>query len=513
MYAIIIIIFIVSVLSFFINKILHIYVSAFIQVIVTEAEFCDIQRCFQEMLNVCAIIEDQCTNLSSETEIEIENKGMNSSACEDQVHLPIQGNTVVQEQLNNVDVDPDALHCLQRQILGLDTDYDREHLDKTGLSEYVKNTNQTTTGQRTDNSGKNKRIDNNVNDSDTNPIRLWSKIIANARQFGIQSTSGSGGGQSSHILGTENDDADMVGEMGHYLTEVMGSIEKQQDRYRAMRNAKRLPAFARKDAIVAIRTHLEELNAKGLSCLENLTRLLQLGVLTLLDENGMILVCDTLESLAIAWQCQQSNDSNNANNANALVEEARCLVNGACSTIQANSRKRRVALAAANILNPLNASSSSLVFDSIEQGSMMTDSNKKFDPYARNPSRKVGFAAREIGRERKRNEEGSIHLSRHCSYEPSFNDLANLSVGSSQVKINNSSSSNGSNGSKLNTSSTFRAPEKKWKLDTSCNETTTTHQTRHHRIKTLPPPSRYDISGDGRKQKAPQVSMVSPQLF
>lgn len=521
-------------------------IEAFIQVIVTEADFCDIQRCFQDMLNSCAIIEDICVEQSEEEPVII-----NQNHDDDHQHhhhdtsipsslitpnVSVQKNHAIEQEKTNLDIGPDALHCLQRQILGLDDDGDRQHLNEAGLTDYI---DKVKTNKKTNDLNQYGGIGgggNQIDQEDHNPLRLWPKLIKNAREFGQQNDNGTV--QSLRMLGTENDDADMVGEMGQHLNGIIGSLEKFKDRKRALENAKRLPPFARRDAVVAIRKHLDEIKIQGNNSVEDLTFVLQNNVLSLLNENAMLLVCDTLESLAIAWQSHLTHSLNTSSSSSSsnisnhferkskedsamitdanecVIQEARDMVDKALSVIQANSRRRRVALATANMKLNTNIKNGGGGDDDDDLSLLSfkeTPSNKSFDIYARDSCRKVGAAARDVGKQRKRNEIGSVHLSRHCSYEPTFNDVSGLAVATSQAKIEPSSFGKrgglgGGGGGKLNTSSVFRAPPgvTKWKL--SPDQDDETNQPRSYTkpsSSSLPPP----------RGSSSKVAMVSPQLF
>lgn len=91
-------------------------VVAFIDVICTNGDSADVQHCFQEVLNNCAFLEDMCNN-----------GGLSESNMESPsvVDMLSQSQKVV-DKTQDIDLGSDALHCLQRQILGLDNDVDRE---------------------------------------------------------------------------------------------------------------------------------------------------------------------------------------------------------------------------------------------------------------------------------------------------------------------------------------------------------------------------------------------------
>lgn len=96
-------------------------VNAFINVMNIGGDDRDVQTCFQEILNHCALLEDMCNSDSSNV------SDMESSSVIDV--LSSQPSRKLEQQISpkvDMDLGPDALHCLQRQILGIDNDYDRE---------------------------------------------------------------------------------------------------------------------------------------------------------------------------------------------------------------------------------------------------------------------------------------------------------------------------------------------------------------------------------------------------
>lgn len=389
------------------------------------------------------------------------------------------------------------------------------------------------------------------------PIRSWSNIIASIRDSCSNKSEESndnrkmidnGSVQASRILGTESDDADMVGDLGQFLNGMISSIEKETDRLRALENAKRLPPFARRDSVIAIRAHLEESKARGKQCVYELTSLLTNDVMFLLNSKAAMLhVCDALEALAIAWQVPKRNHaaSRSTTESSQLIHEARRLVDIATQAVQANSRRRRVAMAADSMKQQQEAQLLSNEWyvlsnegtsgggrdsdynDLHEQGQQSCSVNggqRNFDVYGRKPLRKVGKAAREVGKQRKVKESGSIHLSRHCEYEPSFNDMSGLALGTSQMSISSTKIKRnhdldgkpGARSATLNTSSVFRAvqkPEaKRWVLDESYVEAQT-----NSAYQSCPPPpafSSFPSANDNSfKENTGGVDMTALQHY
>jgi hypothetical protein len=103
-------------------------VTAFINVVSIGGDFGDVQKCFQEVLNNCALLEDMCSgDQNSYKEQDRDTSNVMGILSSPSISTQNKKSSVLQRQSpqRQNELDSDALHCLQRQILGLDDEIDR----------------------------------------------------------------------------------------------------------------------------------------------------------------------------------------------------------------------------------------------------------------------------------------------------------------------------------------------------------------------------------------------------
>ena len=158
-----------------------------------------------------------------------------------------------------------------------------------------------------------------------------------------------------------------------------------------------------------------------------------------------------------------------------LLVETKKVVNAAVQACQADCARRRTAMAAAGRRASLAAAP---VADSNGEGG--------FDVYGRG-ARQGAESKRLEGRSRRRAEKGAVHLSRHCEYEPTFDEIGGLAIAVQPAPLANPGRGQ-ARGSALSTASTFRArrtpalarqasaePSNRWVLDEGPSAQGSTH--------------------------------------
>jgi hypothetical protein len=234
-------------------------------------------------------------------------------------------------------------------------------------------------------------------EEEEDPLVAWPPLVEAARTNtghassspGGSSSPGSrrsfgGGGGQCHTLAAAaaaadaaavaEGEASLVGDLGLSLSAVLSLLEQERDRKQSMEISKRLPKFARRDALVAQRKDLAELQSrlKHHAC-PDLTTCLRNGAIGLLRGSGgggggsgggggggggggaaaadREAVCRAVDSLGMALRCRSLNPRAFSHALTAASE----LVSHAVAAVQAHSRRRRVAIAAARAEAKANA--------------------------------------------------------------------------------------------------------------------------------------------------------------
>lgn len=299
-------------------------------------------------------------------------------------------------------------------------------------------------------------------------VRLWPSLAATARlklsgdDSGSYSMSGDynehgdqysnwsppGGGGSTHqgyakVAGA--DAARAVGGLSAALGAVLAGLEEQHRLQRQLQGVRRLPPFARRDALAALTTQLKTLAAARAEACRTLTGLAQSNSLSaLLPVHAKQATADALDTLALAWQAARSDELGNSNHRNrsgnngntksntssnrsnrgasggeskpdfgeSVRHSARDAVAAAQELLNDHASKRRNGLAASGRPRP-----------AAEDHHNSQQGRSSADNCASSPidSESVRGAAGDAS-------SFAVHLSKHCEFAPTFSDVAGLSV-------------------------------------------------------------------------------------
>lgn len=254
-----------------------------------------------------------------------------------------------------------------------------------------------------------------------------------------------GGGESAHrgyakVAGA--DAARAVGGLSAALGAVLAGLEEQHRLQRQLQGVRRLPPFARRDAMAALTSQLKALTAARTEACRTLTGLAQSTSLNaLLPVSAKQATADALEALALAWQAARSDELGHSNHRShssssgnkksnsfrshrgasegegkedfceSVRSSARAAVGAAQEALNDHASKRRNGLAAAGRPRPTAEDE----HHRGGEGRSMTGGASTV-----NESESVQGVPGDAS--------FAVHLSRHCEFAPTFSDVAGLSV-------------------------------------------------------------------------------------